>query len=146
MSLEKLLADVRACELCEAVLPFGPRPVLRLASSARVLIVSQAPGRKVHESGIPWNDASGDRLRDWLAGVTAVSDDGDHVNPSCSQDDRPSGVLSSQRRAAWMVENVLSRRPGRIMVLTILTKSSLPDEPVKIAIGPGVVSPLSDLA
>jgi uracil-DNA glycosylase len=66
MSLERLLGDVRACKFCEAVLPFGPRPVLQLASSAKVLIISQAPGRKVHESGIPWNDASGDRLRDWL--------------------------------------------------------------------------------
>jgi uracil-DNA glycosylase len=66
MSLERLLGDVRACKSCEAVLPSGPRPVLQLARSAKVLIISQAPGRKVHESGIPWNDASGDRLRHWL--------------------------------------------------------------------------------
>jgi uracil-DNA glycosylase len=66
MSLKGLLGNVRACKFCEATLPFGSRPVLQLASSAKVLIISQAPGRKVHESGIPWNDASGDRLRDWL--------------------------------------------------------------------------------
>lgn len=66
MSLEALLGDVRACKLCEAALPFGPRPVIQLAGSAKVLIIGQAPGRKVHESGIPWNDASGERLRDWL--------------------------------------------------------------------------------
>jgi uracil-DNA glycosylase len=66
MSLERLLGDVRACKSCEAVLPFGPRPILQLASSAKVLIISQAPGGTVHESGIPWNDASGDRLRGWL--------------------------------------------------------------------------------
>jgi uracil-DNA glycosylase len=66
MSLKSLLRDVRACAICEAVLPFGARPVLQVASSARLLIISQAPGKKVHETGIAWNDASGDRLRDWL--------------------------------------------------------------------------------
>jgi uracil-DNA glycosylase len=66
MSLKSLLRRVRACVLCEAALPFGARPVLQLASSAKLLIISQAPGKKVHETGIPWNDASGDRLRDWL--------------------------------------------------------------------------------
>ena len=65
-SLESLLARVRACRLCEAHLPLGPRPVLRARASARLLIVGQAPGTKVHESGIPWNDASGIRLRHWL--------------------------------------------------------------------------------
>ena len=64
--LQALLKEVRGCVLCAAHLPHDPRPVLRVASSARVLIVGQAPGRKVHETGIPWNDASGDRLRDWL--------------------------------------------------------------------------------
>lgn len=66
MTLKGLLREVRACAICEAELPFGPRPVVRLASSARLLIISQAPGKKVHETGIAWNDASGDRLRDWL--------------------------------------------------------------------------------
>jgi uracil-DNA glycosylase len=66
MSLKRLLRDVRACRICEAELPLGPRPVVQLASGARLLIVGQAPGSKVHRSGIPWNDASGDRLRDWL--------------------------------------------------------------------------------
>ncbi|MEM7225353.1 MAG: uracil-DNA glycosylase family protein [Pseudomonadota bacterium] len=65
--LAALLAQARACRVCEAHLPLGPRPVLRAQASARLLIVGQAPGTKVHESGIPWNDASGDRLRDWLA-------------------------------------------------------------------------------
>lgn len=64
--LASLLNDVRACTLCADHLPLGPRPVLRLQSSARILIASQAPGRKVHETGIPFNDVSGDRLRDWL--------------------------------------------------------------------------------
>lgn len=63
---DHLLARIRACRLCEAHLPLGPRPVVQALPSARLLIVSQAPGRKVHETGIPFNDPSGDRLRDWL--------------------------------------------------------------------------------
>jgi uracil-DNA glycosylase len=65
-SLDALLTRIRACRLCESQLPLGPRPVLRARASARLLIVGQAPGTKVHESGIPWNDASGIRLRHWL--------------------------------------------------------------------------------
>lgn len=68
-AVEALLADVRACTLCAAHLPHGPRPVLQLHPAARILIAAQAPGRKVHETGLPFNDASGDRLRRWL-GVT----------------------------------------------------------------------------
>ena len=65
-TLQQLVARIRACRLCEADLPLGPRPVLRVAATARLLIIGQAPGTKVHESGIPWNDRSGDRLRQWL--------------------------------------------------------------------------------
>jgi len=65
--LDQLLGEVRACTLCAEHLPLGPRPTLRAKRSARLLIVGQAPGTKVHETGIPWNDPSGDRLRDWLA-------------------------------------------------------------------------------
>ncbi|MGZ5781225.1 MAG: uracil-DNA glycosylase family protein, partial [Burkholderiaceae bacterium] len=64
--LDLLLSEVRACTLCAQVLPLGPRPVVQVHPSARILIASQAPGRKVHETGIPFNDASGDRLRTWL--------------------------------------------------------------------------------
>ena len=64
--LDALLREIRACTLCEAQLPLGPRPVLRASDTARVLIVGQAPGTKVHASGIPWDDASGQRLRGWL--------------------------------------------------------------------------------
>src|SRR5216117_3066621 len=63
---ERLLTEVRACRICEGHLPNPPRPVLRASPTARVLIVGQAPGRRVHESGIPWNDPSGDLLREWL--------------------------------------------------------------------------------
>jgi uracil-DNA glycosylase len=65
-ALAGLLREVRACRICAADLPLGPRPVLRAKASARLLIIGQAPGTKVHASGIPWNDRSGDRLREWL--------------------------------------------------------------------------------
>lgn len=65
--LPALLKEIRACRNCEATLPFAPKPVLRARESARLLIVGQAPGTRVHETGIPWNDPSGDRLRRWLA-------------------------------------------------------------------------------
>lgn len=64
---DALLAEVSACTLCAAHLPLGPRPVVRLRPSARLLIIGQAPGTKVHETGLPWNDRSGDVLRGWLA-------------------------------------------------------------------------------
>ncbi|NNE48258.1 MAG: uracil-DNA glycosylase family protein [Rhodothermales bacterium] len=64
-----LLKEVRACTICSAVLPLGPRPVLQLHPAARILLAGQAPGKKVHETGIPFDDPSGDRLREWL-GVT----------------------------------------------------------------------------
>ncbi|MEW5769150.1 MAG: uracil-DNA glycosylase family protein [Pseudomonadota bacterium] len=64
--LDQLLRQVRACTVCAPYLPNPPRPVLRAAATARLLIVGQAPGRRVHDTGIPWNDPSGDRLRDWL--------------------------------------------------------------------------------
>jgi uracil-DNA glycosylase len=64
--LERLSNEARACRICEAHLPLGPRPVFRVSPTAGILIVGQAPGRLVHETAIPWNDRSGDRLRDWL--------------------------------------------------------------------------------
>ena len=63
---KKLLTDVRACTVCATSLPLGPRPVLQVHSDARILIAGQAPGSKVHQSGVPFNDASGDRLREWM--------------------------------------------------------------------------------
>ena len=68
-SFSSLLAEVRACTLCTGHLPHGVRPVLQVDAQARVLIAGQAPGRKVHASGVPFEDASGDRLREWM-GVT----------------------------------------------------------------------------
>lgn len=64
--LTEALAEARACTVCAAHLPLGPRPILRGKAGARLLLVGQAPGTRVHASGIPWDDRSGDRLRDWL--------------------------------------------------------------------------------
>jgi uracil-DNA glycosylase len=66
LTLEALLTAVRACRACEAHLPLGPRPVLRAAATARILVVGQAPGARVHKTGIPWDDPSGERLRAWM--------------------------------------------------------------------------------
>ena len=77
-TLERLLAEVRDCRVCEAHLPLGPRPVLQVGRSARILVVGQAPGFRVHTSGIPWDDASGDRLRDWTGLDKAL-----FYDPSC---------------------------------------------------------------
>lgn len=66
-TLARLAAEARACRVCADSLPLGPRPVFRASVTARVLIAGQAPGTKVHATGIPWNDPSGDRLRGWLA-------------------------------------------------------------------------------
>lgn len=65
-SLGKLLAEVRGCRVCAASLPHEPRPVLRASATARLAICGQAPGTRVHASGTPFTDASGDRLRQWL--------------------------------------------------------------------------------
>ncbi|MEZ4776326.1 MAG: uracil-DNA glycosylase family protein [Bacteroidia bacterium] len=65
-NLEDLLTEIRACRYCEAHLPLGPRPVLSAGKDAAILIAGQAPGTRVHATGIPWNDPSGDRLRTWL--------------------------------------------------------------------------------
>ena len=64
--LEALLDAVRACRVCASELPLGPRPVVQASASARILIVGQAPGLRVHTSGIPWDDQSGERLRSWM--------------------------------------------------------------------------------
>ena len=65
-TLPSLLTEIRACTLCAEYLPLGPRPTLQAAASARILIAGQAPGRRAHETGIPFDDASGERLRSWM--------------------------------------------------------------------------------
>ncbi|MEO6422492.1 MAG: uracil-DNA glycosylase family protein [Candidatus Nitrotoga sp.] len=71
-TLDTLLTEVHACRVCEQHLPLGPRPILQAGADACILIVGQAPSARVHASGIPWDDASGVRLRKWL-GIDAAS-------------------------------------------------------------------------
>jgi uracil-DNA glycosylase len=78
-TLEVLLTEIRGCTLCAAHLPFGPRPVLQANTKARILIAGQAPGNKVHATGVPFDDASGDRLREWLGMSREVFYDPDIV-------------------------------------------------------------------
>ncbi|EPX4143748.1 uracil-DNA glycosylase family protein [Vibrio vulnificus] len=66
MPLEPLLTQIRACQVCASALPLGANPVVQAHSEAKILIIGQAPGTKVHHTSIPWNDASGNRLRAWL--------------------------------------------------------------------------------
>ncbi len=64
--LKVLKANISACSICVKSLPLGPRPVIQISQRSRILIAGQAPGKKVHQSGIPFDDPSGDRLRQWL--------------------------------------------------------------------------------
>lgn len=62
-----LIKQIKKCKLCSSMLPHSPRPVVSFSDNSKIIIIGQAPGIKVHNSGIPWDDASGDRLRDWLS-------------------------------------------------------------------------------
>ncbi len=64
--LDVLVKEVRACTICAKHLPFEPNPVVRPSSTAKILLIGQAPGTRVHATGIPWNDPSGDKLREWM--------------------------------------------------------------------------------
>jgi uracil-DNA glycosylase len=63
--VDRLLREIRACSVCALHLPAGPRPIVQFSVTSRIVIIGQAPGTRVHESGIPWDDASGERLREW---------------------------------------------------------------------------------
>lgn len=76
--MDKLLKEILRCEVCKQFLPLGPRPVIQLNKSSKIVIISQAPSRRVHETGIPWNDASGKKLKSWMD----VSDE-IFYNPTC---------------------------------------------------------------
>jgi len=78
MPLNRLMSKVRNCRLCTD-LPLGPRPLLQCASTATILIAGQAPGRRTHERGIPFDDASGERLRDWLGVDRGTFYDARHI-------------------------------------------------------------------
>jgi uracil-DNA glycosylase len=65
-SLRRLLSEIRDCRHCEKDLPCGPRPIVAADQDARILVIGQAPGLRVHQSGVPWDDPSGQRLREWM--------------------------------------------------------------------------------
>ncbi|MFL5751951.1 MAG: uracil-DNA glycosylase family protein [Bacteroidia bacterium] len=64
--MKSILKKIAQCEVCRDHLPLGPKPIVRLNYSSKIIIIGQAPGKRVHETGIPWNDASGKKLREWL--------------------------------------------------------------------------------
>ncbi|WP_432412357.1 uracil-DNA glycosylase family protein [Rasiella sp. SM2506] len=64
--MQKLLSEIRDCSVCAKHLPLGPKPIVEASLNSKIILISQAPGRKVHESGIAWNDQSGKKLREWL--------------------------------------------------------------------------------
>ena len=64
--MNTFLNKIRACEVCKEYLPLGARPIVQLSKFSKVIIIGQAPGRVVHQTGIPWNDASGKKLREWM--------------------------------------------------------------------------------
>ena len=78
-TLEALLAAVRGCRVCEAHLPLGPHPILQAGETARILVVGQAPGIRVHKTGVPWDDPSGDRLRAWMGVEKGAFYDGSQI-------------------------------------------------------------------
>ena len=65
-NLHSLLKEIRNCNICSNSLPLGPNPIVQIGKKSKVIIIGQAPGIRVHKSGIPWNDPSGERLRKWL--------------------------------------------------------------------------------
>ena len=122
--LQTLLEEVRACRHCESELPLGPRPVLRAAASARLLIVGQAPGPRVHASGVPWNDPSGDKLREWLELDPEVFYDETRIAivpmGFCYPGRGRSGDLPPRRECAELWHHrVLARLPERRLTLLV---------------------------
>lgn len=121
-----LLNKIRQCGECELHLPFGPRPVLQAGSDAKILIIGQAPGRRVHESGIPWDDASGKRLRTWMgidrtqfydASVVALVPMG-----FCYPGTGDSGDLPPRRECAELWHDALLAHLNRIRLTLLIGK------------------------
>ena len=119
-----LLRQVRACTLCAPHLPLGVRPVLQVHTAARILVVGQAPGIKVHHSGVPFDDASGERLRDWMGVPAEVFYDPRQVAivpmGFCYPGKGKSGDLPPRPECAprWR-QDVLAQMPGIVLTLVI---------------------------
>ena len=123
-ALDGLLREVRACTACAAHLPLGPRPVVQLGAGARILIVGQAPGLKVHKSGIPWDDASGRRLREWMGIAPPVFYDPERIAiipmAYCYPGRGKGGDLPPRRECAdlWL-ERLLAQLPDIRLTLLV---------------------------
>jgi uracil-DNA glycosylase len=119
-----LIKDVRACEICSEFLPLGPRPVLQVHANAKILIAGQAPGSKVHNTGIPFDDPSGDRLRDWMGIDKATFYDETRIAilpmGFCYPGTGKSGDLPPRPECAatWRAK-LLARMPGIQLTLVI---------------------------
>lgn len=122
--LAALLSEIRACRACESHLPLGPRPVLQVGRTARVLVVGQAPGSRVHATGIPWNDRSGERLREWMGVDPALFYDARRIAllpmAYCYPGRGASGDLPPRREcAALWLDRVLAELPHIELTLLI---------------------------
>ncbi len=123
-TLGRILDEVRRCAVCAARLPLGPRPIVQARPEARVLIVGQAPGSKAHASGVPWRDASGERLRCWMGVDEAAFYDNRRVAivpmGFCYPGAGASGDLPPRPECAplWH-ERLLSRLPERRLTLLV---------------------------
>jgi uracil-DNA glycosylase len=123
-TLDQLLDEVGLCAVCAADLPFGPRPIVQIGREARILIVGQAPRSKVHASGVPWRDASGERLREWIGIDEKTFYDGKRVAivpmGFCYPGARASGDLPPRPECAplWH-QRLLSHLPERRLTLLV---------------------------
>lgn len=123
-ALSNLVKEIRSCTLCAEILPLGPRPIIQVQSSARILIVGQAPGSRAHETGIVFNDPSGDRLRAWLGVERDVFYDKEKfaIVPMgfCYPGTGKSGDLPPRAECAetWRV-NLLSKLPRIALTIVI---------------------------
>jgi uracil-DNA glycosylase len=123
-TLDQILSEIRRCAVCAANLPLGPRPIVQMAGSARVLIIGQAPGSRVHASGVPWRDRSGDRLREWMGIDEKTFYDENRVAlvpmGFCYPGAGASGDLPPRRECAplWH-ERLLSLLPERRLTLLV---------------------------
>ena len=126
LKTKTLLEQIRACTVCAAHLPAGPRPIVQFSNKARIVIIGQAPGVRVHNSGMPWQDDSGNRLREWTGLSDAEFYDPDLVAlvpmGFCYPGTGTSGDLPPRRECAplWH-DRVLAVLPQRRLTLLVGT-------------------------
>ena len=123
-TIKALRKNIKVCTLCADYLPYQPRPVFSFSTKSKILIVGQAPGIKVHQSGIPWNDSSGDRLRKWIQVSKDQFYDTKYFSivpmAFCYPGKGKSGDLAPRSECAekWM-EPILDKLPQRKLTLLI---------------------------